>query len=154
MANNRIFCRLDWSLSWLLRRKITMRRMLGFTLVGVLGLTGQIAACAEGSTLGPNETGGGGSGGNGNEGGSGGNQCTTEICDGFDNDCDGDTDEGCACRSGETGSCYSGPPSTVDIGSCKSGMQTCLARRFGSSVRPPLAPKSSMPGPGCYRLPS
>ena len=35
-----------------------------------------------------------------------------------------------------------------------SRMENSLVRKFGSGVREPLAPKSSTPGPGCYRLPS
>ena len=35
-----------------------------------------------------------------------------------------------------------------------SRMQNTLVRKFGSSVRKPLAEKSITPGPGCYRLPS
>jgi MYXO-CTERM domain-containing protein len=42
-----------------------------------------------------------------------------EVCDGKDNDCDGDTDEGCNCKKGDTQSCSS------DVGECKKGTQTC-----------------------------
>jgi len=44
---------------------------------------------------------------------------STEVCDGLDNDCDGDTDEGCECTTGETQTCGS------DEGVCSAGTQTC-----------------------------
>ncbi|RME25326.1 MAG: hypothetical protein D6806_08010 [Deltaproteobacteria bacterium] len=42
-----------------------------------------------------------------------------EIPDGLDNDCDGSTDEGLPCNSGDT------MPCGVDVGECQSGMQSC-----------------------------
>ncbi|MFN3202856.1 MAG: MopE-related protein, partial [Bradymonadia bacterium] len=51
-----------------------------------------------------------------------------EICDGLDNDCDGDPDGGlnCACLPGESRACYSGPVGTAGNGVCQAGQQTCL----------------------------
>ena len=49
----------------------------------------------------------------------------TEICDGSDNDCDAFLDEGCACSSGDTRACYSGPPATRSVGECRDGAQMC-----------------------------
>lgn len=49
----------------------------------------------------------------------------TEICNGSDDNCDGRTDEGCVCISGTTRSCYGGPPGTADVGTCRSGVETC-----------------------------
>ncbi|MCC7541052.1 MAG: hypothetical protein IT379_32840 [Deltaproteobacteria bacterium] len=43
------------------------------------------------------------------------------ACDGVDNDCDLETDEGCACRDGQTRRCGS------DVGECLPGTETCAS---------------------------
>lgn len=55
-----------------------------------------------------------------------------EICgtmgdgDGFDDDCDGTVDEGCACGAvGVTRGCFAGPPDRRDVGSCADGVMNC-----------------------------
>ena len=48
-----------------------------------------------------------------------------ESCDGDDDDCDGTPDNGCVCTDGEVQSCYGGNPTTLNVGECKSGLQTC-----------------------------
>lgn len=49
----------------------------------------------------------------------------TETCNGADDDCDGDVDEGCDCLPDETQGCYSGSAATQGVGVCESGLQTC-----------------------------
>jgi subtilase family serine protease len=53
-------------------------------------------------------------------------QPEVEICDGKDNDCDGEVDEGCSCKDGETQDCG------ADTGECKKGKQTCKGGKWGS----------------------
>ncbi len=48
-----------------------------------------------------------------------------EVCDGFDNDCDGETDPGCECTEGEERPCGS------DVGACMQGVQRCEGGRWG-----------------------
>ena len=49
------------------------------------------------------------------------NPSKTEICDGKDNNCNGETDEGCPCVAGEKRSCG------TDAGECIKGIQTCVS---------------------------
>ena len=58
-----------------------------------------------------------------------------EICDGFDNDCDGRVDEaGCAC--GQETTCFAGPPALRGVGECRDGMRECdrLGEFYGPCV--------------------
>ena len=56
-----------------------------------------------------------------------------EICNGFDDDQDGEVDEGCGCKLGSTKECYPGPQITIQ-GICKKGTMTCSkgTSEFGS----------------------
>jgi len=50
-----------------------------------------------------------------------------EVCDGADNDCDGQTDEGCpACQEGDSRRCG------TDVGECSAGTVQCSAGRWGA----------------------
>lgn len=57
-----------------------------------------------------------------------------EDCDGFDDDCDGNVDEGCSCVNGTTQPCYTGAMGTQGVGPCKGGTQTCAAGQWGTCV--------------------
>lgn len=57
-----------------------------------------------------------------------------EVCNGFDDSCDGRVDENCACIDGDTQSCYGGPIATIGIGLCTTGTQSCANGVWGDCV--------------------
>jgi len=71
------------------------------------------------------------------------NPSVPEICDGKDNNCNNIIDEGCSCVNGATQPCYTGPPSTLNIGVCHGGTATCNV----SGRRPPFGDPRSRGGP-------
>ena len=50
-----------------------------------------------------------------------------ESCDGRDEDCNGQVDDGIKARS-----CYFGPPGTVGKGACRAGTSSCVEGRWGA----------------------
>ncbi len=58
---------------------------------------------------------------------------STEVCDGRDNDCDGDIDED-ADGDPLARSCYGGAPGTEGVGACRAGVQTCGSEGFGACI--------------------
>jgi hypothetical protein len=62
-------------------------------------------------------------------------QPSAEVCDGLlDQNCNGQVDEGCTCVNGTTQSCYSGAGSTLGVGACHAGVQTCGGGQWGACV--------------------
>jgi hypothetical protein len=57
-----------------------------------------------------------------------------EACDGTDDNCDGTVDEGCTCVDGQTQSCYTGSPTTLGVGECKEGVQTCAGGMWSACM--------------------
>jgi hypothetical protein len=57
--------------------------------------------------------------------------CTPAGMQAVDENCNGMTDENCACNAAETRSCYSGPEGTLNVGKCVAGMQTCSNGALG-----------------------
>jgi hypothetical protein len=55
-----------------------------------------------------------------------------DACEGMDEDCDGEVDEGCDCRNDSTQPCYGGPTDTAGVGTCRRGTQTCVNGAFGA----------------------
>jgi len=54
-----------------------------------------------------------------------------EKCNNLDDNCNGITDEGCACKEGDKRSCYTGPAGTLNVGLCRAGTQYCKDGRWG-----------------------
>jgi hypothetical protein len=54
-----------------------------------------------------------------------------DICDGLDHECNGVADTGCACMPGSSIDCYDGPASTLGVGACHGGTQTCSSGAAG-----------------------
>ena len=67
-----------------------------------------------------------------------------EQCDGKDNDCDGKTDEGCACKPGDVQDCYGGPDGTAGVGICKKGSQKCQSDGQWGKCEGEIRPKAEV----------
>ncbi len=67
---------------------------------------------------------------------------TEEICnDGFDNNCDGEIDEGCGCDAGVNQECYNGNAMLlVENSRCSKGTQTCIGGEFWDECKDDILP--------------
>ena len=67
-----------------------------------------------------------------------------EICDTFDNDCDGRVDEaGCACVGSNT--CFAGPPEARGLGVCTDGTRECdAAGEFFGACEDSIGPSEEL----------
>ncbi len=54
-----------------------------------------------------------------------------EPCNGFDDDQDGEVDEGCACEAGSVQACFLAAPDLAGVGICVAGQQVCLGNGSG-----------------------
>ena len=66
-----------------------------------------------------------------------------EICDGKDNDCNGQIDDGLG-----LGACYGGPAGTQDIGRCHAGGQVCDTATGGARCAGQALPRAEAPRDG------
>ncbi len=116
-----------------------MTRILGTSLVLSL-----VVGCSANSTLmgrptgrvqhdaGVGEAGSGGDLSDPGDGAVSPDAGAVEICDGYDNNGDGQVDEGCSCSIGDTQQCFPGRPG--EVLPCQAGTQTCTGSgsEFGS----------------------
>lgn len=61
------------------------------------------------------------------------NPAASEACNGYDDNCDGSSDPGCACTDGATQAC--GPPEPV-MGECRRSSVTCVAGMWPTALAP------------------
>ena len=58
-------------------------------------------------------------------------RCTEGGAAAADENCNGMIDEVCACTPGETRACYTAPASTLNVGTCRAGSQSCASGSLG-----------------------
>jgi len=69
------------------------------------------------------------------------NPSAPDTCNGIDDDCDGAVDPGCGCVDGEERDC--GPPEPV-LGSCRRGVQRCVAGGWAASCPGAVMPTTEV----------
>jgi hypothetical protein len=68
-----------------------------------------------------------------------------DVCDGFDNDCNGTVDDGCICQPDDSRACYGGAPATQGVGPCAAGRQICVTS--GTTSTWGACTGQTLPGP-------
>jgi Stigma-specific protein, Stig1/Putative metal-binding motif len=74
--------------------------------------------------------------------------CTTSGMLAADENCNGKTDESCACTPGETHNCYNGLSGTLNVGKCVAGTQTCANGVLGACMNAVIPSNEACDNPG------
>jgi len=71
-----------------------------------------------------------------------------ETCNGIDDDCDGEIDEGCECQDGASLDCWEGEARQLGVGLCSAGKRVCAGGRWSSTCEEQVLPAEEICGDG------